>query len=287
MHGESAADLAGALSITRSNTGTETVGNYSGVLVLQRRRPVSDRDRCTTAATLSTSAALLNGVVSGDAVLLQDAGYSASFGDKNVGTGKAVSVSGLSLSGADAGNHTFSQPTGVTGNITPRTLLVTAVSDTKTYDGTTQSSLAPTLSGLLSGDSVSGSAAQSFADPNAGTGKTLTASHGSLVINDGNGGANYVVTLVNNNSGVILPPLAELGGSNRVACLNEDGDIAAATRPELPSCNPGGAEGSRRDPVESGAGQSQTYGHCASGRMSNGLILVNSTGIRLPAGVVP
>ena len=31
----------------------------------------------------------------------------ASFADKNVGTAKPVSVSGISISGADAGNYTF------------------------------------------------------------------------------------------------------------------------------------------------------------------------------------
>jgi hypothetical protein len=32
---------------------------------------------------------------------------SADFGDKNVGTGKTVSVLGISISGVDAGNYTF------------------------------------------------------------------------------------------------------------------------------------------------------------------------------------
>ena len=43
------------------------------------------------------------------------------FGDKNVGNAKAVTVSGLSLSGTDAGNYTLIQPTSLVADITAAT----------------------------------------------------------------------------------------------------------------------------------------------------------------------
>ena len=46
---------------------------------------------------------------------------SASFADANVGTGKPVSVSGITLSGADAGNYTFNSTASTTANITGQT----------------------------------------------------------------------------------------------------------------------------------------------------------------------
>src|SRR5205814_2782848 len=51
----------------------------------------------------------------------------ATFADKNVGNGKPISVSGISISGADAGNYALSNITAsATANITPRPLTVTA-----------------------------------------------------------------------------------------------------------------------------------------------------------------
>ena len=68
----------------------------------------------------------------------------ASFSNKNVGTAKSVAVSGYTLSGADAGNYTVAQPTGLSANITPATLQISGVSAAnKTYDG----SVAATISG--------------------------------------------------------------------------------------------------------------------------------------------
>src|SRR5207302_8985676 len=65
-----------------------------------------------TAATVSLS----DDRVSGD--VFTDSYTGASFADKNVGTGKAVSVSGISISGADAGNYTFNTAASTTADIT-------------------------------------------------------------------------------------------------------------------------------------------------------------------------
>src|SRR5690606_14066436 len=79
--------------------------------------------------------------------------------------------------------------------ITPATLTLNAVTDHKTYDGTTDSSVSPTVTGLMNGDSLSG-LSQSFDSKNVlGTdGSTLNVNEG-YALDDGNDGNNYLVVL--------------------------------------------------------------------------------------------
>jgi hypothetical protein len=80
----------------------------------------------TTAATISSNNVLLSGMLGGDAnnVALSTNGYMATFATANVGTGIAVTVSNLSLTGTAAGNYTVVPPAGLTADILP---LVTPV----------------------------------------------------------------------------------------------------------------------------------------------------------------
>jgi hypothetical protein len=71
-----------------------------------------------TSATLSVGVATLTGVIGRDVVTVSGKATGA-FSDKNVGAGKSVSFSGLSLDGADAANYTVANATGTgTGAIT-------------------------------------------------------------------------------------------------------------------------------------------------------------------------
>src|SRR6185369_10595647 len=90
----------------------------------------------TTTATVH----LTSDMVAGDDL---SGGYtSASFADKNVGTGKTVSVSGISISGADAGNYNLLNTTAsTTADITARTLHVTATASNRTYNGNANASV--------------------------------------------------------------------------------------------------------------------------------------------------
>ena len=103
----------------------------------------------------------------------------ASFASKDVGTGKSVLISGISLGGADAGNYLIgSAALTSTADITPATLQVNGlVASNKVYDAT----LAATLSGSasvtpLGNDivAVSSTPVGSFADKNVGTGKSVS-----------------------------------------------------------------------------------------------------------------
>jgi hypothetical protein len=51
-------------------------------------------------------------------VTVDASGVAGAFSDAEVGTGKLVTVSGLTLFGADAGKYTLTQPT-TTADITP------------------------------------------------------------------------------------------------------------------------------------------------------------------------
>src|SRR5262249_18671209 len=146
----------------------------------------------TTAATVTLS----DNRVAGDS--LSETSTSASFADKNVGNAKPVSVSGISLSGTDAGNYTANANASTTANITAKGLTVSGVTaNNKVYDATIAATLntgSATLSGVLSGDSVTlnaASATGAFADKNAGTAKTVNVSALSL---SGTDGANYSLT---------------------------------------------------------------------------------------------
>ena len=84
--------------------------------------------------------------------------------------------------------------------ITPRPITVTATTDTKEYDATTASAAVPSITaGTLAGTDTA-AFTQTFGNANVGTGKTLTPAG---TVNDGNGGANYTVTFVNDTTGAI------------------------------------------------------------------------------------
>jgi len=104
----------------------------------------------TTAADVDYTSAKLNGIVPPDDVYIAATGHAARFADKNVGTGKPVTVTVVALDGADAVNYTATPPTGLTANITARSLTVTATGVNKVYDGTTDATV------TLSSDKVSG-----------------------------------------------------------------------------------------------------------------------------------
>jgi len=143
----------------------------------------------TTAATLNTSNVAYSGIVYGDTVSLGGSG-TGSFATKGVGINKSVTVSGYSLSGADAGNYVVTQPTGLTASITKADLVVSGISGVnKTYDATTTATLAGTasVSALLSDVvSVVGTGSGSFADANANTNKTVTVTGYALSGTDAN-----------------------------------------------------------------------------------------------------
>jgi hypothetical protein len=116
----------------------------------------------------------------------------ATFDTKDVGTGKAVTVTGLSLTGTDAANYTLSSATAATtANITP---YVVSLSGSRIYDGTTTASSSMlSLSSLVGSETLVLSGSGVLANKNVGTGKTF--SLGSLALgNDSGLASNYTFT---------------------------------------------------------------------------------------------
>jgi hypothetical protein len=147
----------------------------------------------TTSATLIGTAGL-SGVIAGDDVSMSGTALGA-FADANAGDGKAVTVSGLSLSGTSASNYSVGALSN-TADITKADATVTAASDTKTYNGIAQNVSGFTAAGLVnnettsvlsgvSGASASGTNAGTYTTTLAGTDENynLTFVDGSLVIN--------------------------------------------------------------------------------------------------------
>ena len=204
--------LTGALEIALPSKNVGTYAIAQGTLLQPTGYALSytGSQFVITPATLTVSGlsatnkvydTLLTDALSGTATVtgfagdtLGATGGAGTFGDKNVGTAKSVTVSGVSLTGADAGNYLITQPTGLTANITPLTLTVSGLSATnKVYDASTGANIAglAALNGVLAGDSLDtagGTAA--FMDANVRTGKTVSVT--GMVLN-GTDAGNYLL----------------------------------------------------------------------------------------------
>jgi hypothetical protein len=123
-------------------------------------------------ASTAAIVTLTDNAVPGDNLALTYA--SANFNNKNAGAGKPVSVTGIDVSGSDAGNYTYSSTAAGSANITPATLVVAASGSNKDYDGTTTASVTLT-DNAFAGDQVTlthGSA--NFVNAAVGNGKLIT-----------------------------------------------------------------------------------------------------------------
>jgi hypothetical protein len=169
-------------------------------------------DGTTTAAVLTLGSA---GVLAGDTVTFADTG--ASFADKNAGTAKTVTISGITAGGTDAGNYSINPLATTAANITPLGIVVTGTANNKVYDGaTTAAVLTLGSSGVLAGDTVNFSdAAATFADKNVGTAKTVTISG---ITAGGTDAGNYSINTLATTAANITPLAIAVSatGMNRV-----------------------------------------------------------------------
>ncbi len=138
-----------------------------------------------TLATLNTGSATFAGLIGGDTLTVSSA--TGNFVDKNVGSGKQVNITGLTLGGADLANYNLvSANSTTTASITKRPITgITGVTaNGKVYDANPNATLntgGAVFGGLIAGDTLTLSGATGlFSDPNAGNGKTVTISGYSL-----------------------------------------------------------------------------------------------------------
>ncbi len=182
--------LAGAAAADYSISGTATTTANITQLALTPSIIIANKPYDgTTAATISFDS--LPTAIATDDVSLT--GGTATFASQNAGTGIAVTVAGLSLTGADAANYSITGTASSTANITQLALTpIIGVAD-KTYDGTTAATITNgNLPGAIQGDDVGltgGTAAFSSAD--AGTGITVNITGLTLT---GTTAGNYSIT---------------------------------------------------------------------------------------------
>ena len=115
-------------------------------------------------------------------------------------TGENVGLYAIGQGDLTAGDNYALTFVGDDFAITQRPITVTAVTDSKTYDGTTSSDETPVISDGELAFEDEANFSQSFDTKDVGTDKTLTPA-GS--VEDGNDGANYLVTFVNDETGEI------------------------------------------------------------------------------------
>ena len=140
-----------------------------------------------------------SGSIDGDTVNIS-AFTSATYDNKNAGTGKTVTSNALSITGATNGTkqvfgYQLSSPTanGNVGTVTPASLSLSGqTANNKVYDATTNATLTGgTLSGVLGTDAVNlVTGTGSFADKNVGTAKAVTVTGTGL---SGADAGNYTV----------------------------------------------------------------------------------------------
>ncbi|WP_411883172.1 YDG domain-containing protein [Polaromonas sp. YR568] len=179
---------AGNYAITNQATTTASISQASltvtGITAADKTYNASD------AATVNTTGVAYNGLFAGDVVTVSATGL---FADKNVGTGKTVTL-GSSYSGADAGNYTITGQATTTASISQAALTISGITaGDKTYnasDAATVNTAGAAYNGLFAGDVVSVAATGLFSDKNAGANKTVNLSSSYTGADAGN----YAIT---------------------------------------------------------------------------------------------
>ena len=242
------AGIAKAVTVAGKTISGADAGNYT--LVQQSGLSADITKVNLVVSGLSTSNrvydATATAVLGGNAVLNAFAGdnvilggtASGAFASKDVGTGKAVTVSGKTISGTDAGNYTLVQETGLSADITKANLSVSGLTaSNKIYDATTAATLsgAPAVS-AFAGDIVtlSGSVSGSFVSKNAGLAKPVTVVGNILT---GADAVNYTLVQQSGLTANISPaPLKLVAGT---ATKTYDGSSTASvafTHTRVPTC---------------------------------------------------
>ncbi len=107
----------------------------------------------TTAAEMICEPSNITGRTSWDDLSVVVTG---TFSDANVGNGKTVTITGMSLAGADAGNYVFAaadeQQKTATADITKRPVTLESASESKAYDGTALKAETVTATGMVDGE---------------------------------------------------------------------------------------------------------------------------------------
>jgi phosphotransferase system IIA component len=232
-----------AQTITASFTGTGTFGPSQGTVTetvsaaTVRATGITAGNKvydATTTATLNVTGAGLTGVIGTDIVTLTTSAATGAFASKDVANSITVTITGLTLGGAQAPNYVLGSPVTTTANITPKALTVTGLSaSNKVYDATATATLTGTAalpaaeapgagSGTdgkpYTGDTVTlgGTATGAFASKDVGNGIAVTVTGNTL---GGTQAGNYTLTQQSGLTANITPKSLTVTGlstSNKV-----------------------------------------------------------------------
>lgn len=135
----------------------------------------------------------------------------AQFDTRHAGVDKPIS---FQTTFSDATHDLYAPEGAVAGtyqaraDVLVRPLTVTAVTDSRAYNGTTSSAGTPTVTGLQQGDSLNGSLTQRYASKDAlGTGNSTLLTTGDYTVSDGQGGNNYAVGVLTAPGTITPTPL--------------------------------------------------------------------------------
>ena len=225
--------LVSAYKINDGNTGKNyavtlntAAGTISPAVLTISAKTVSRVYDGTTATTVLPKVTGLKGTD-------QVTGLSESFQSKDV-LGRAQSLltvnSGYTVNDGNGGNDYTVVLNSVQGTITPATLTITAATDSKVYDGTTDSAAIPTVAGLFGTDAVSG-LTESYVSKNVlGDGNSSLKVNSGYTISDGNNGLDYLVKTVK-TPGTITPAVLTISAVTNTKTY--DGKSLAAATPTV------------------------------------------------------
>jgi len=179
-----------ATGLTIKNGSTDVTGNYNISYVpatgtinkLSVTVAAAPDTKTYNGTTVSVAVPTVGALASGDAI---NAAPTQAFDNASVGTTHVLTATGLTIKNGSAdvtGNYNISYVP-ATGTINKLSVIVAAAPDTKTYNGTTVSTVAPTVGALASGDAINAAPTQAFDNASVGTTHVLTAT--GLTIKNG------------------------------------------------------------------------------------------------------
>ncbi|MGB9106213.1 MAG: YDG domain-containing protein, partial [Terriglobales bacterium] len=260
--GTNKAVTVSGLALTGTDSGNYTLSDASGATLTITQKPITATGitannkvyNTTNVAALNLgSAAIIGGAstdtdnkfYTGDTVNLNTTSAAGNFANKNAGTAKAVTVTGLALTGTDAGNYSVSDASGATANITQKPITATAITaSNKVYNANTVATLAlgsaaitggaatDTDNKFYNGDTVNlntTSAAGNFANKNVGTGKAVTITGLALTgtdapnysVSDASSATANITAKPITASGIVASPATRIYNQSTVVTLDK------------------------------------------------------------------
>ena len=212
-----------ASNYTHNSSATTTANITSRSLTVSITASDKVYDRTTSASVVYA-----DNRVTGDSFTVTG---TPTFGDKNVGSDKTVTASGISISGTDAANYTRNTSATTTANITPRPLVVTISASNKIYNASTNASVTYG-DNRISNDVFTISGLATFSDKNAAAGKTVTATD---ILLSGTDAANYSPNTTASTTATITKRSLSITGTFSVAHRQYDATADATSQVTLPN----------------------------------------------------